>query len=406
MQGFNLRLFFILIISYKIRMKYNIIRIFTGILIFTYVGCSPHNTKSVSEHEGHDHEAGENNHGQTNEISFTRAQAEATGLEVEEIVPGSFSQVIQTSGQILSSQGDEATVAATTNGIVSFANASVAEGSAVKAGQAIVTISAKNLPDGEPAAKAKIDFEAAQKEFQRAENLVKDQIISDKEFEQIRARYETSKTVYNAQSANFSVKGVAVTSPMSGYIKSRMANEGDYVSVGQPIATVSQNRRLQLRAEVSENHFQSLKQISGANFSTSYDNTIHKLSDLDGKLVSFGKSADGQSFYIPVTFEFNNIGDIIPGSFVTVYLLASPQENVISVPVSAITEEQGLYFVYVQLDEEGYKKQEVKPGESDGTRVRILSGLAEGDKVVTRGAYQVKLASVSTTMPEGHSHSN
>ena len=357
-----------------------------------------------SEDDGHDHAKGESNH--TDEISFTKAQAEAVGLIVETVSPGAFQQVIKTSGQIQASQGDEATIVSTSNGIVSFSNRSITEGAAVRSGEAIVTVSAKNLLEGDPATKVKIVYETAQKEFSRAEKLIKDNIISAKEYEQIRLRYETAKTAYEAQAANITSSGVRVTSPISGFIKNRLVSQGDYVSVGQPIATVSQNKRLQLRAEVSENYYKSLKNIGGTNFQTSYDNEVYKLSDLNGRLLSFGKASGGQSFYIPVTFEFDNIGDIIPGSFVSVYLLSNPLENVISVPVSALTEEQGLNFVYLQLDEEGYKKQEVTLGQSNGDRVQVLSGLKAGDKVVTKGVYQVKLAAVSSIMPEGHSHSH
>lgn len=357
-----------------------------------------------SEDDGHDHSKGESNH--TDEISFTKAQAEAVGLIVETVSPGAFQQVIKTSGQIQASQGDEATIVSTSNGIVSFSNRSITEGAAVRSGEAIVTVSAKNLLEGDPATKVKIVYETAQKEFSRAEKLIKDNIISAKEYEQIRLRYETAKTAYEAQAANITSSGVRITSPISGFIKNRLVSQGDYVSVGQPIATVSQNKRLQLRAEVSENYYKSLKNIGGTNFQTSYDNEVYKLSDLNGRLLSFGKASGGQSFYIPVTFEFDNIGDIIPGSFVSVYLLSNPLDNVISVPVSALTEEQGLNFVYLQLDEEGYKKQEVTLGQSNGDRVQVLSGLKAGDKVVTKGVYQVKLAAVSSIMPEGHSHSH
>lgn len=342
--------------------------------------------------------------GHRDEISFTKQQAEAVGLKVEEVTPGVFSYVIKTSGQILSAQGDEVTIAATSNGIVSFANPSISEGAEVRAGASIVNISAKNLLEGDPTAKAKIAYETALKEFLRAESLVEERIISAKNFEQARLRYETAKTEYEAQAANTTASGVKVTSPINGYIKNRLVNQGEYVSVGQPIATVSQNRRLQLRAEVSENYFKSLRSISSANFKTSYDNKVYRLSDLNGRLLSFGKASDGQSFYVPVTFEFDNIGDIIPGSFVSVYLLSNAQNNVISVPLSAITEEQGLNFVYLQLDKEGYKKQEVTLGQSNGDRVEIMSGLEKGDKVVTNGVYQVKLAAMSPVMPEGHSH--
>lgn len=369
-------------------------------------GTHSHSTSDGHVHStgtGHDHD---HSSGDTDEIHFTRQQAEMIGLEVEQVAPAPFSYVIKTSGQIQAAQGDEVIIVATSNGIVSFTNPSLTDGSAVKTGQSIVTISARNLLEGDPSTRAKIEFETAEKEFQRAELLVKDQIISTKEFEQARLRYETAKTAYNAQASNMTANGVKVTSPINGYIKNRMVAQGEYVSVGQPIATVSQNRRLQLRAELSEKHYKTVKNITSANFKPAYDNQVYKLSDLNGRLLSFGRSADGQSFFIPVTFEFDNIGDILPGAFTEIFLLANPQNDVISVPASSLTEEQGLYFVYLQLDEEHYKKQEVTPGQSDGERVQILSGLASGDKVVTKGVYQVKLAAISSAMPEGHTHNH
>ena len=78
----------------------------------------------------------------------------------------------------------------------------------------------------------------------------------------------------------------------------------------------------------------------------------------------------------------------------------------ISIPTSALTEEQSVYYVYLKLDEECYKKQEVQIGTDNGLRTEILGGLNEGDEVVTRGVYQVKLASVSGAIPEGHTHNH
>jgi RND family efflux transporter MFP subunit len=386
----------------------------TGLFIIAalVVGChSEHNHSTTAHqheeseehhHDGHDHESGEH----ANEISFTRQQAAAVGLVVQTIESGTFRQVIKTSGQIQSAQGDEVTIVATSAGTVSFVNASITDGTAVRAGEAIVNISAKNIQDGDPSVKAKIEYETAQKEYQRAEELIKDKIISAKDFEQIRMRYETAKNAYDAYAAHITSNGVRVVSPISGYIKNRFVSQGEYVSVGQPVATISQNRRLQLRAEVPEAYFKEIKSVNSANFKMPYDDTVYKLSELNGRLLSFGKTSNRSSFYIPVTFEFDNVGDIIPGSFAEIYLLSLPQENVITVPVSAVTEEQSLYFVYRQLDEEGYEKQEITLGMSDGENVQALSGLKSGDKIVTKGVYQVKLAANSSIIPEGHSHSH
>lgn len=357
-----------------------------------------------SEDDGHGHgtEAAEGSH--TDEIAFTSVQAQAVGLRTEVVKPASFRNVIKTSGQIQAPQGDEQTIVATSAGIVSFVNSSISDGTPVRAGEAIVTISAKNLQDGDPAMKAKIAFETAEKEYRRAEGLVADKIISAKQFEQARLAYENAKTAYEAQAANVTSSGIRVTSPISGYIKNRLVSQGDYVSVGQPIATVAQNRRLQLRAEVSENYFNQLKSVSSANFKTAYDNSTYRLSDLNGKLLSYGKTSGSNSFYIPVTFEFDNVGDIIPGSFTEVYLLSTPRDGVLSIPVSALTEEQGINFVYIQVEPEAYVKKEVTVGQNNGERAEITKGLNAGEAVVVGGVTQVKLASASGAIPDGHNH--
>ncbi|MDR1623440.1 MAG: efflux RND transporter periplasmic adaptor subunit [Tannerellaceae bacterium] len=393
-------------------MKTYITGLFVAIAIVV-TGCNSgqnNSRHSEDEHEhtegdGHDHDHGKEDES-TDEIAFSREQAKLVGLMTETVSPGTFYQAIKTSGRIQAPQGNEVAVVATSNGIVSFTNPSVTDGVAVNAGQPVVVISAKKLLEGDPAVKAKIAYETALKEYQRAEGLVKDRIISAKDYEQAKLQYETTKTTYEAQASNVTDSGVSVASPISGYIKNRWVAQGEYVSVGQPIVTVSQNRRLQLRAEVSETNFKALKHVRSANFKPAYDDVVYKLSDLNGRLLSYGKSSGGQDYYIPVTFEFDNTGDIIPGAFTEVYLLSGPQENVISVPVTSVTEEQGLNFVYLQLDEEGYKKQEVTLGQNNGERVQVLSGLKEGDDVVVKGVYQVRLAATSSVMPEAHSHSH
>lgn len=339
------------------------------------------------------------------EIHFTDEQAEASGLEIEIIKPAPFRSVLRTGGQIQALQGEEQTIVATSGGVIQFTNASITEGTAVSKGETIASISARNLQDGDPVQKAKLAFETAEREFHRAERLVADKIISDKEFDQTRMNYETAKAAYEGQAGNLTAKGVSIKAPISGYIKNRLVAQGDYVSLGQPIAVVAQNSRLQLRADVSESNFHYLRSIQSANFQTAYDDNVYRLEDLNGRLLSYGKTATGRASYIPVTFEFDNIGDFVPGAFANVYLLSAPKENVLSIPVSSLTEEQGLMFVYLHTTDDIYKKQEVAIGQNDGTRVEVLHGLNPGDRVVTRGAYQVKLASMSTAIP-GHSHSH
>ena len=294
---------------------------------------------------------------------------------------------------------------ATASGILTYYRGSIAEGMAVKAGEAIASVSAKHLQDGDPAVNARAAFETAEREYQRASRLVADKIISAKEYEQAKLNYETARNAYHAQAASMTTRGISVSSGMSGYVKQLLVAQGEYVTVGQPIAVVTRDRRLQLKAFVPESEYGSLRTISSANFISPSDrNVLHSLASLNGRLVSYGRSLSDNGAFVPAVFEFDNVGDILPGSYVEVFLIGAARNNTITVPLSAITEEQGLYFVYVQEHDEDYVKRQVTLGDSDGLRRVVISGLKPGEKVVAKGAYNVKLASMSTEIPHGHSH--
>lgn len=378
------------------KMRKKIIYMF-GVLVLSWscAGQGEHSHDEAAQSETGDH---------SNEIVFTSEQAKNIGLEVISIEPTSFHEVIKTSGQILSPPGDEVTVSATASGIVSFNKSSINEGVSVGRGESLLSISSRNLPDGDPGVKARSTYEMAEKEFQRAQSLIGDKLISEKEFNEAKLYYENAKVSYQSYTKGRTNAGAGISAPINGYIKARLVNEGQYVEVGQPLFTITQSQKLQLRADISERYYKDLKNITSANFRIPYYDAVYQLSELDGKLISYGKSASSDGFYIPVSFEFNNVGNIVPGSYVEVYLLGKPRADVLSVPVSSLIESQGLFFVYIQLNADDYKKQEVKLGASDGQNVEILSGLKTGDKVVSKGAYHIKLAAASGTLPQGHTH--
>ena len=388
---------------------------------YILAGCQSHTAShDEHDHEAHEHEAGhvhdhehEHEHtadehtGETHagEIAFKKAQAEAVGLQTRKVTPGAFTNVIKASGRVLAAQGEESTIVATVPGVVVFGKLPFIEGTAVRKGQPILNLASSNLSEGNVAIRTQSAYEKAKKEYERMQSLIGDKIVSAKDFEQARLNYENAKTAWEAVKGKQTSDGVSVVAPQNGYLKNLLVKEGDYVSVGQPLATVTQNNRLMLRAEVSEKYYQSLPVIRSANFRTPYDDQTYQLSELHGRLLSYGKSSDANAFYIPVTFEFDNKGAIIPGSFVEIYLLTAPMENVISVPASALIEEQGIYSVFVKEHEEAYRKVPVTLGADNGKEVQILSGLKAGDEVVIEGAYQIKLASASNAIP-AHTHNH
>lgn len=365
-----------------------------------------HENHAGHDHSGHSHEGDIHSEGEgsPDEIILSAESAAAAGVKAETIMPGKFRNVLEVSGRIMPAPGNESTVVANVPGVVSFA-APLVEGSRVNEGSPMFTISSSNLQDGDPVQRARIAYETAQKEYERAAKLVEDNIVSRQEYEAAKGRYETARLTYEALAADGSGNGTAVKSPASGYVESCLVKEGDYVSVGTPLATVLSGNSMYLKADVSERYLSRLPGVKSANFRLSYSDKVFSTAGLDGRLLGYGRSTDETNAYIPVTFAINASDDILAGAYAQIWLLSEERDGVISLPVEAITEEQGHNFVYIQLDPTCYKKQEVTLGATDGNRYEILSGLHGGETVVTHGAIHVKLASASNAIP-AHSHSH
>jgi multidrug efflux pump subunit AcrA (membrane-fusion protein) len=181
---------------------------------------------------------------------------------------------------------------------------------------------------------------------------------------------------------------------------------GQYVDAGQAIVSVSQNRTLVLQADVQQKYAPLLGLVKSANFRTLHDNRVYTLDELNGKLVSYGRNTGTDNFMVPVNIQVNNTVSFFPGSFVEVYLKTVSNSEVLTVPNSAIIEEQGSYFVYVQVHPELFEKRLVKPGSSDGIRTEIIGGLSKSERIVSKGAILVKLAQTSGALDPhaGHVH--
>lgn len=362
-------------------------------------------TEHNHAHDGHNHAQAEAEHKHNeNEITFPADQAARTDFKVEEIQPSTFHNVIPCTARILAAQGDEATVVAPISGVVSFGGKRLSTGAQVLRGQSLFAISSRDLASGSQVDKIAAEYRRAEAEYNRLKQLVEDQIVSRSDFEAAESAYLKAKAEYDAVAARSSEKGSNVGAPIAGYITSLSVSEGDFVEMGQPMATVSQNRRLQLRADLPQRYYRELRTISTANIVDPATGESYRLADCGGRLLSVGRIADSGSTLIPVTFEFDNRNDLPQGAIVEAYLVGAPIAEALVVPVTAITEAQGLYYVYVQLDADCYERREVALGASDGERVQLLSGIEAGDRVVTRGAVNVKMAAASGAIPHSHQH--
>lgn len=342
------------------------------------------------------------------DITFLKEQAWKIDYETKLAEEFAFFEIIKTTGKILPAAGEDVMITAKSNGIITLNGNNLIQGKNVLAGTTLCTISGEGLAEGSVSSRfndLKNKYAKSKSAYQRAENLIATKAISGKEFIEIKTEYLNDSVSYYSFTNNYSKGGIRITMPQSGFIKDVFVQEGQYVEAGQAIATVGNNRKMTLKAEMPVNMYPKLNKVFSCNFKTPYSEKVYSLEDLNGKLISTSHKVDENDFFTHVYFGFDNNGEILEGTFVEVYLKISYQNEGLVVPKSALSEEQGIYFLYLQISGESFTKREVKIGGTDGKKYEIVSGLAKGERVVTKGAHQIRLASLAGSLPlHGHTH--
>ena len=374
---------------------------------------SVNSQQSTVNSHNHDHahssqpEAHSHNHGEGS-INFPIDQQKKIDFEVVEVVTEPLYQVIRTSAQIVPSQESEKILTATTSGIVTFESKDIVHGLDVKSGQVLFSIANDNMADDNLSTRreeVEVEYEKAKLDYERKQALAEDKIISESELLDAKAEYLKAKKHYDNMLKNYPEGKTLHRATISGSIGEVLVTNNSYVEAGQAIMTLTQNDKLYLRADLQSKYYPVLKDIKTANIKTN-EGIVYTLNELGGRLLSYGKTTDVNNPLIPVTFEVKNNGNLIPGSFVEIFITAESDKMGVMLPNSAIVEEMGIYCVFVQTCVEDFEKRIITKGVTDGSKTQILKGVAAGERVVSKGAVNVKLAQGSAALDPhaGHVH--
>lgn len=344
----------------------------------------------------------------SNGAVFTKEQSWKIDFATAEVKKEPFGQIIKTTAQILPASGDERIIVAKAAGIVAFSGESIIDGKAIHAGQSLFSIESSSMADNNLTVRYQeiaAQYNRTKAEYERKKELAKERIVSESDLSKAQSEFATAEALYNNLKKNFSAGKQSVSSPISGFVKQMLVRNGEYVETGEAILSVSQNRALFIKAELQPKYFPLLGSITGANIHVLNGKT-YSLEELNGKVVSYGKSSDISNPLIPVTFQVNNNVDLLSGSFIEMYIKTQTNARAITVPNEAIVEEMGNYFVFAQLTPELFEKRSITKGATDGFYTEILSGIEAGERVVSKGAILVKLAQAAGALDahSGHVH--
>ncbi|MGD9929890.1 MAG: efflux RND transporter periplasmic adaptor subunit [Mangrovibacterium sp.] len=342
-------------------------------------------------------------------IAFTKEQSWKVDFATALPVMKPFGPVLRTTALVQTVPAQSQVLTAKTSGVVSYVVPNLVEGMPVRAGQPLFRISGSGMGGDNVSvvyASALATYEKEKADYERMAKLAEKQIVSQKDLLTAKNSYEKAKIIYQNLQKNFHAGGQTVQAPVAGNIVRLMVSNGEFVSAGQPVASLAQQGRIQLKAAVQQKYAADLQRINSVLVRPTGRTHWLSLDELNGKLLSVGTQIGAGNFLLPVYFEADNSGDFLPGSLVEINLKVTSESDALVVPNTALVEQEGNFFVFVQCDPEHFEKRQVTVGDTDGKESLIRSGLLPTERIVTKGAVLVKLSAVSNSLDPhaGHVH--
>jgi cobalt-zinc-cadmium efflux system membrane fusion protein len=327
---------------------------------------------------------------------------------------------IRVTAEVRPRAGGEAEIAAPVSGRL-VATAVPALGSQVSQGQVLARlIPHTSVPSdyasiASSAAQAGAAYTLAKRDRERAERLLAARAVPAKRVDEARAAEAAAEAQLNAANtrrqqdvASRTATGAAgegaflLRAPLSGVIAEQNLTPGASAEEGQRLFRVVGTDVVQVVANVPESELPRLRKINGAELEVAGKETPIKL----GGPLSVGRVVDPKSRTVSVVYEVaNRDGALAVGQAAFLRLFTGETVEAPVIPDSSVVDDAGRPVVFVQLAGESFARRPVRLGNREAGRVQILEGVKPGERVVTKGAYLIRLAALSPQIPaHGHVH--
>lgn len=352
-------------------------------------------------------------------IGFTKEQQWKVDFATAEVVTRPIRGAVNATGTLRARPDGEAVLSAIAAGQVQPAGTFPRLGQNVKKGQLLAYLVPRLGGETDLATlrasanKAQVEQDLADQELARLEGLYKQEAVPEKRVIAARAAAALAKAELDAtrqrlgQYGGTGAGGIALKAPVSGTLADVRVTPGAYAEAGAPLFHIVDRGRLWLELRVPETEAARLAKPTGAAFKVGGDGPgVEITAGKNGRLVAVGGVVDATTRTVPVVFEFAPGTLALPiGMAVQAQVFAGGSREAVAIPVSSVLDENGISVVFVQLGGESFERRQVRLGAREGDWVEVLDGLTPGSRVVSKGAYLVKLASTGTAqIGHGHAH--
>jgi len=378
------------------------------------------------DHDGHDHASEQHSDMHTasaavlgdggGTITLLKEQQWALDILVRHPERKQLSGQITASGELMAAADGEATVAAPLSGVLSVSKPLPYLGKRVAKGELIALIEPPIRPDGGAGqfsaalAEARSRATLARQEYERAQRLYEAKIAPRKRVEEASAALDSAQAALTPLEKSALALGgdgggkLAVRAPVGGTVVEVFSGTGRGIEAGQPMVRIVNTGTLWLKASLPALEAGKLPRQPTAQFTVAGQQG----SFTAVRVIAVSDMLDPQSRTLPVIFSIpNHDARLKVGMFATVAVATGATHQGLVLPVEALAEDEGRFFVFVQTAGERFARREVQIGPKQGGLVPIVKGLDEHDRVVVRGAYYVKQAATAATKEDphaGHAH--
>jgi len=338
-------------------------------------------------------------------ITFLKEQQWRIPFATEEVERREMKRAIRAIAEVLPDPAAYAEIVAPVDGTIHVGSDGrlALPGSVVKQGDALATLTP--LIQGEGWVSSRFAYEQARREYERARRLRERQAISEREYERLRDDYLAKQAGLEALSGTGEGNLLVLSAPLAGKVIDWQVRPGRRVAAGDFLMAVVNPEWIWLRVNVYENDYRRLGRPVGLYIKPEAGPEGWLVESDDLEVLTSGGTIDPVTRTIPLLLKVRNSdGSLLINDSTPVELYSSFGEEAFAVPIGALYEDNGLYVVFVQTGGESFEKRIVATGPAYAGWRSIRSGLNVGERVVTRGGYQVKLASTSATIGHGHAH--
>ena len=264
----------------------------------------------------------------------------------------------------------------------------------------------RRLAQAEIEARARLS--AAGAEADRAKRLLEQKAYSQRQFEAAEADRQAAQAVLAAIQEQLktlhtapSTSNYEVAAPISGTVVDVRKAAGEEVHSGEAILEIVSLDVLWVEAPIFEKDLGRLSKNMEATFTT----TAYPDKEFRGRLINISAIVDEHTRAAQAVFEVPNPSrELRLGMQANVRLGLGKRAHVLLVPKESILDNEGKKIVYVLRTGEEFERRDVLVGDEYGGKVAIVSGIKPGERVVTQGAYQLKLQELRPANAGAHTH--